>query len=67
MIWAAADPIFVPIISSLFNISEGSSECIEGIILGGIKGYFLGLFLHLVWKRENLVGLLLFVFYSQDL
>ena len=41
-IWAAADAIFAPIISNLFGISEGSSECIVGIILGGIAGFFFG-------------------------
>lgn len=41
-IWAFADAIFAPIISNLFGISEGSSECVVGIILGGIVGFFFG-------------------------
>ena len=41
-IWAVADAIFAPFFSSLLGISEGSSECIVGIILGLIVGFFFG-------------------------
>ena len=41
-IWAVADAVFAPIISSLLGISEDSSECLVGIILGLFTGYFFG-------------------------
>ena len=40
-IWAVADAIFAPIFSSVLGISEGSSECIVGIILGAMRYRFL--------------------------
>ena len=41
-IWAAADGIFAPIISESLGISQDYSECIVGIILGGITGFYFG-------------------------
>ena len=55
-IWAVADAVFAPIISSLLGISEDSSECLVGIILGVFTGYFFGLLSHLAWNRKHLVG-----------
>ena len=42
LIWTIVDAIFAPIISSLLGISKGSSECVVGIILGGITGFYFG-------------------------
>ena len=39
-IWAVADAVFAPIISSLLGISEDSSECL-GNYSGSIHGLFL--------------------------
>ena len=41
-IWAVADAIFAPIISASLGISQDYSECIVGIILGGITGFYFG-------------------------
>ena len=41
-IWAVADAIFAPIISESLGISQDYSECIVGIILGVITGFYFG-------------------------
>ena len=42
VIWAFADAVFVPIISSLLGLEKNSSECVVGIILGLITEFFFG-------------------------
>ena len=41
-VWAVADAVFAPPIAKLLETSEEVSECIVGIILGGIGGIFFG-------------------------
>ena len=41
-VWAVADALFAPLIAKSLGTSEEVSECIVGIMLGGICGFYFG-------------------------
>ena len=41
-VWAVADALFAPLIAKFLGISLDISECIVGIMLGGIAGFYFG-------------------------
>ena len=41
-VWAVADAVFAPPIAKFLGISVEVSECIVGVILGGIGGFYYG-------------------------